>query len=139
MSMHYEAEWSEGALDAERVDDVDGLLRAALGDLREREIDRGITLVGPHRDDWRLVLNGLDARSHASQGEQRTLALALRLAGPPPDRVDHRHATRCCCSTTCSASSTPTRAAALVAHLPGHPDPADDRRGHSAGIDAERT
>ena len=46
-----------------------------------REIDRGITLAGPHRDEWRLVLNGLDSRSHASQGEQRCLALALRLAG----------------------------------------------------------
>jgi DNA replication and repair protein RecF len=40
-----------------------------------------VTLVGPHRDEWRLRLSGLDARLHASQGEQRTLALGLRLAG----------------------------------------------------------
>ena len=39
-----------------------------------------MTLVGPHRDDLEVVLNGLPARTHASQGEQRTLALALRLA-----------------------------------------------------------
>jgi DNA replication and repair protein RecF len=35
--------------------------------------------VGPHRDDLELFLNGMPARTHASQGEQRTLALALRL------------------------------------------------------------
>ena len=44
-------------------------------------VDRGITLVGPHRDELRLEIDGLDARTQASQGEQRTLALALRLAG----------------------------------------------------------
>jgi DNA replication and repair protein RecF len=40
-----------------------------------------VTLVGPHRDEWRLTIRGLDSCTHASQGEQRTLALALRLAG----------------------------------------------------------
>ena len=48
---------------------------------RKREIDRGLTLVGPHRDELHLQLNELDARTHASQGEQRSFALALRLAG----------------------------------------------------------
>ena len=62
-------------------DAIEERLRRALVELRRREIDRGITLAGPHRDEWRLVLNGLDTRSHASQGEQRCLALALRLAG----------------------------------------------------------
>jgi len=56
-------------------------LHAALSALRPREIDRGVTLAGPHRDEWRLTLDGLDTRTHASQGEQRSLALALRLAG----------------------------------------------------------
>src|SRR5207245_2567601 len=54
---------------------------AALRGLRRREIERGVTLAGPHRDEWRLRLAGFDARTHASQGEQRSLALALRLAG----------------------------------------------------------
>ena len=90
MAMRYEAEWSEGTLEPSRVDDVEDLLRGALETLRRRETDRGITLVGPHRDDWRLMLNDLDARSHASQGEQRTLALALRLAGHRLDRGDRR-------------------------------------------------
>jgi DNA replication and repair protein RecF len=39
-----------------------------------------VSTVGPHRDDVELFLNGMPARTHASQGEQRTLALALRLA-----------------------------------------------------------
>ena len=38
-------------------------------------------MAGPHRDEWRLRLGGLESRTHASQGEQRTLALALRLGG----------------------------------------------------------
>ena len=61
--------------------DVDELLRAALEARRRAEIERGVTLVGPHRDDWKLTIEGLDARTQASQGEQRSLALALRLAG----------------------------------------------------------
>ena len=55
-------------------------LLEALAARRRDELDRRVTLVGPHRDELRLVLDGLDARTHASQGEQRTLALALRLA-----------------------------------------------------------
>ena len=86
------------------------LLRAALERRRRAEIDRGITLVGPHRDEWRFAIGGLDARTHASQGEQRTLALALRLAGHRVVARAHRDARRCCCSTTCSASSTRERA-----------------------------
>ncbi len=38
-------------------------------------------VIGPHRDDLALSIGGLPARTHASQGEQRSLALALRLAG----------------------------------------------------------
>lgn len=76
----YEAEWAEGSV-APAAEDVEPLLRAALVERRAAEVDRGVTLVGPHRDEWRLLLAGLDARTHASQGEQRTLALGLRLAG----------------------------------------------------------
>lgn len=76
----YEAEWAEGSVTLV-AEDVEPLLRAALVERRAAEVDRGVTLVGPHRDEWRLRLAGLDARTHASQGEQRTLALGLRLAG----------------------------------------------------------
>ena len=56
-----------------------GLTQALLTS-RNDEVRRGMTLVGPHRDDLLILLNSLPSRSHASQGEQRSVALALRLA-----------------------------------------------------------
>ena len=47
---------------------------------REREMAAGSTLYGPHRDDLRLLVNGRDLRSYGSRGQQRTAALALKLA-----------------------------------------------------------
>jgi DNA replication and repair protein RecF len=55
-------------------------LATALADARADDVRRGVSTVGPHRDELEIGLNGLPARTHASQGEQRTLALALRLA-----------------------------------------------------------
>jgi DNA replication and repair protein RecF len=55
-------------------------LATALDATRTEEVRRQVCLVGPHRDDLELQLAGLPARTHASQGEQRTLALAMRLA-----------------------------------------------------------
>lgn len=55
-------------------------LADALAASRNDDVRRGVSTVGPHRDDIELSLNGMPARTHASQGEQRTLALALRLA-----------------------------------------------------------
>jgi DNA replication and repair protein RecF len=81
MAGAYQAEWAEAPLRAADADAVEGHLRAAIAVRRRAELDRGVTLVGPHRDEWRLTLDALDARTQASQGEQRTLALALRLAG----------------------------------------------------------
>ncbi len=57
-----------------------GRLVEALADSRRRDLERGVTLVGPHRDELELALDGLPSRTHASQGEQRSLALALQLA-----------------------------------------------------------
>jgi len=54
--------------------------RSALARLRRAELDRGITLAGPHRDDLVLGLNGLAARGYASHGESWSFALALKLA-----------------------------------------------------------
>jgi DNA replication and repair protein RecF len=64
----YDAPWRAGGL------------AAALSAGRAEELRRGVCLVGPHRDDLALRVNALPARTHASQGEQRSLALALRLA-----------------------------------------------------------
>ncbi|MET0415595.1 MAG: DNA replication/repair protein RecF [Actinoplanes sp.] len=55
-------------------------LLAALQDRRTAEIERGVTLVGPHRDDLTLVLGDLPAKGYASHGESWSFALALRLA-----------------------------------------------------------
>ena len=137
MAMDYEAEWCEGTLDVTRVDDVDALLRGALETLQRREIDRGVTLVGPHRDDWRLLLNNLDARSHASQGEQRTLALALRLAG-------HRLIAAIVGSDPVLllddvfSELDPERSAALVEHLPATQTLVTTAGTLPPGIEAER-
>ena len=69
VGMAYDAPWR-----------ADGLA-AALTASRVEELRRGVCLVGPHRDELVLTISGMPARTHASQGEQRSLALALRLAG----------------------------------------------------------
>ncbi len=105
VDLRYEPEWRRngliGALAASRHDDV----------------RRGVSTVGPHRDDVELFIGGLPARTHASQGEQRTLALALRLgahrmvaekAGSAPVLV----------LDDVLSELDPRRSAALLTHLP---------------------
>jgi len=55
-------------------------LAEALKGARQSEVDRGVTLVGPHRDDLTLTLGDLPAKGYASHGESWSYALALRLA-----------------------------------------------------------
>jgi DNA replication and repair protein RecF len=84
---------SNSAPDADSVEDLDSIstdrltaeeaavqFRQALDRLRRAELDRGITLAGPHRDDLVLTLNGLPARGYASHGESWSFALSLKLA-----------------------------------------------------------
>jgi DNA replication and repair protein RecF len=59
---------------------VEAQLLEAMGRLRSKELDRGVCLVGPHRDDLVLTLGGLPAKGYASHGESWSFALALRLA-----------------------------------------------------------
>jgi DNA replication and repair protein RecF len=61
-------------------------LLTALERVRPAEMRRGQTLVGPHRDDLAIELGGLEARAFGSRGQQRLLALALRLAEVLPIR-----------------------------------------------------
>ena len=68
LGVEYEQSWKDDLVDA---------LRDAFNDDRYR----GHTTIGPQRDDIALTLDGRDTRRQASQGEQRSLALALRLAG----------------------------------------------------------
>ncbi|MFC6356300.1 DNA replication/repair protein RecF [Luethyella okanaganae] len=61
-------------------DGIAASFRSAIAGLRRKELDRGITLVGPHRDDLVFMLNGLPAKGYASHGESWSFALALKLA-----------------------------------------------------------
>jgi DNA replication and repair protein RecF len=58
----------------------EGDLAAVLVSARNDDVRRGVSTAGPHRDEVDLVIGGLPARTHGSQGEQRSMALALRLA-----------------------------------------------------------
>jgi DNA replication and repair protein RecF len=71
------AEPAEPAADAARL--ADGL-REALAAVRGEELERGVCLVGPHRDDLELRIGDLPARGYASHGESWSMALALRLS-----------------------------------------------------------
>jgi DNA replication and repair protein RecF len=54
--------------------------RAQLREIRRREFLRGMSLIGPHRDDLRFSVGGIDLTIYGSRGQQRTAALALKLA-----------------------------------------------------------
>lgn len=93
-------------------------LAAALAAARTDDVRRAVSTVGPHRDELEVVLDGLPARTHASQGEQRCLALTLRLAahrvvgervGSPPVLL----------LDDVFSELDPARSAALVRSLPG--------------------
>jgi DNA replication and repair protein RecF len=70
------------------------MLLEALVTARPQELERGVSLVGPHRDDLVLTLGGLPAKGYASHGESWSFALALRLAsfrllgGDPQNSAD---------------------------------------------------
>lgn len=96
---------------------MDTGLHEALMATRIDDARRGLTTVGPHRDELRVELRHTPARTHGSQGEQRCLALALRLAGhhlvgerqgsPPILLLDDVF-----------SELDPQRTAALIANLP---------------------
>lgn len=76
LTWEYAANWGatiDGGGGADRLRDV-------LLERRQRDQDQRTTSAGPHRDDPTLVIDGRPARTMASQGEQRTVALALRVA-----------------------------------------------------------
>lgn len=105
IGVDYDPEWRRSGLLAQ--------LRSA----RQEDVRRATTTIGPHRDDVELSINGVPARTHASQGEQRTLALAMRLAvhrevhrviGTPPVLV----------LDDVLSELDPSRASALLEHVP---------------------
>ena len=70
------------------LDNVRALFAARLQVLRPKELERGLTLCGPQRDDLILLLNGMPAKTYASHGEGWSYALALRLASRQLLRAD---------------------------------------------------
>lgn len=80
---HYYQELAQDGLSVgvEYEQSWEGNLIDALGRSFNDDRFRGHTTIGPHRDDIAITLDGRDARRQASQGEQRSLALALRLGG----------------------------------------------------------
>lgn len=84
---------------------------------RDEDVRRGTTLNGPHRDDILVQLNGVTSRTHASQGEQRCLALALRLSLHRLLTERHKQAPLLILDDVFSELDT-TRSAALFQALP---------------------
>lgn len=62
------------------VNEMTTYLTEQLTQVREKERERGLTLIGPHRDDLQFLVNGYDVQTYGSQGQQRTTALSLKLA-----------------------------------------------------------
>ncbi|MFF3455585.1 DNA replication/repair protein RecF [Streptomyces sp. NPDC002730] len=71
---------SDGGSGVHGRDELYAQLIGALAEVRKQEIERGVTLVGPHRDELVLKLGQLPAKGYASHGESWSYALALRLA-----------------------------------------------------------
>ncbi len=95
----------------------EGDLASALGAARDVDVRRAMTTVGPHRDELGLTIDGRVARTHASQGEQRSFALAMRLAGH--DVVANEiGASPVLLLDDVFSELDPTRSAALLAHVP---------------------
>jgi DNA replication and repair protein RecF len=81
VSLEYRSSMGDEQLaGADSREELFGRLLAALGENRRQEVERGVTLVGPHRDDLVLKLGPMPAKGYASHGESWSYALALRLA-----------------------------------------------------------
>ncbi|UED85308.1 DNA replication/repair protein RecF [Streptomyces profundus] len=78
--LEYQGSAGERSAEAAGREEHVALLTEALAEARKREIERGVTLVGPHRDELLLRLGDMPAKGYASHGESWSLALALRLA-----------------------------------------------------------
>jgi DNA replication and repair protein RecF len=84
-SLEYRLKWTSGEedqLDLEdaKPSDIESLLRSAIEKRRKREMERGYTLVGPHRDDLRAELDGKNLKTFGSQGQHRAFVLSLKIA-----------------------------------------------------------
>lgn len=80
LTMEYQSLLPQTEMEKMAAKDLADVFLKKLESIREAEFSRGMTLVGPHRDDLLLRINGISARNFASQGQQRTVALSWKLA-----------------------------------------------------------
>ena len=94
-----------------------GRLADALAAGRTSDVRRGVSLLGPHRDDVEALIERRPSRTHASQGEQRTLSLSFRLAG---HRLvaEELESTPLLLLDDVFSELDPVRSDALIRHLP---------------------
>lgn len=62
------------------LEQISSAFRQQMADLRAKEVGAALTLVGPHRDDLRFTIDGVDMTTYASRGQGRTIAVSLKLA-----------------------------------------------------------
>ncbi len=79
LDCHYECSLGSDAVGASR-DQLKDLFLDRLEEVRAEELRRGVTLIGPQRDDVHFLISGRDARSFGSQGQQRSVVLAWKMA-----------------------------------------------------------
>jgi DNA replication and repair protein RecF len=90
LSNDLESETSVEFLESGNRDEIENLFQERLKEVRTKELDRGVTLVGPHRDDLLLLLGTLPAKGYISHGESWSYALALKLASAELIRKEAR-------------------------------------------------
>ena len=76
----YQTSWGSGELRQASAAEFANSITKALEASRRHDYERRMTSVGPHRDEPGFSIDGHETRTHGSQGEQRTMALAVRLA-----------------------------------------------------------
>lgn len=79
-SFSYQPSWGGEGLSTAPASEYASAVSKALESSRRQDYERRVTSVGPHRDEPGFFIDGHDARTHGSQGEQRTVALAVKLA-----------------------------------------------------------
>jgi DNA replication and repair protein RecF len=80
MALLTEGDARHAASATAELNDVAAWFTDQLRELRTRELEQGISLLGPHRDCFRFLVNGMDMTVYGSRGQQRTTALSLKLA-----------------------------------------------------------
>ena len=80
LALRYQPNIAPGTSTFDTIDDVEQTFSKTLAAAREKELARGQSLIGPHRDELRFLANEVDMGTYGSRGQQRTIALSIKLA-----------------------------------------------------------